>query len=61
MAGLVDAAMDHNGPGDPRSLVGDRDRRLLGRHAAEQLRDSRILVPADLRLLHDSHRTSYES
>jgi hypothetical protein len=39
MAGLVDAAVDHDGPGDPRGLVGDRDRRLLGRHAAKQLRD----------------------
>src|SRR5262245_14087600 len=25
MAGPVDAAMDHDGPGDPRGLVGDRD------------------------------------
>ena len=38
MPRLVDAAVDHDGPGDPRCLVGDRDRRLLGRHAAEQLR-----------------------
>src|SRR5262245_10192760 len=30
MAGLVDATVDHDGPGDPRGLVGDRDRRLLG-------------------------------
>jgi len=28
--------VDHDGPSDPRSLVGNRDRRLLGRHAAEQ-------------------------
>src|SRR5215467_15465783 len=33
IAGLVDAAVDHDGPGDPRGLVGDRNRRLLGRHA----------------------------
>ena len=39
MAGLVDAAMDHDGPGDPRGLIGDRDRRLFFRHTAEQLRD----------------------
>ena len=39
MAGLVDAAVDDDGPGDPRGLVGDRDCRLLGRHAAKQLRD----------------------
>src|SRR5262249_34855893 len=37
MAGLVDAAVDHDGPGDARHLVGDRDRRLLLRHAAQQL------------------------
>ena len=44
MAGLVDAAMDHDGPGDPRRFIGDRDRRLLGRRAAEQLRDPRMFV-----------------
>jgi hypothetical protein len=55
MAGLVDAAIDHDGPGDPRGLVGDRDRRLLFRHAAEQLRDPGILVGADLRLAHLRH------
>src|SRR6516225_10681029 len=48
MPGLVDAAVDHDGPGDPRGLVGDRDRRLLGRHAAEQLRDPGMLVRAFL-------------
>ena len=36
--------------------VGDRDRRLLGRHAAEQLRDPGIPVRADLRQAHDGHR-----
>src|SRR5215475_9998059 len=35
MAGLVDAAVHHEGPGDPRGLVGNRDCRLLGRHAGE--------------------------
>src|SRR5215467_993642 len=55
MAGLVDAAVDHDGPGDPRGLVGDRDRRLLGRHAAEQLRDPRMFVRASLRLAHNGH------
>src|SRR5262245_32641658 len=60
MAGLIDAAVDHDGPGDPRGLVGDSDRRLLGRHAAEQLRDPGILVWADLRLLHDGHRAGDE-
>src|SRR5215475_14106094 len=39
MASLVDAAVDHDGPGDPCGLIGDGDRCLLGRHAAEQLRD----------------------
>ena len=29
MAGLVDAAVDHDGPSNPRGLVGDRNRRLL--------------------------------
>jgi hypothetical protein len=41
-------------------LLGDRDPRLLGRHAAEQLRDPGILVRADLRLLHDGHRAGDE-
>jgi hypothetical protein len=31
MAGLVDAAVDHDGPSDPRGLVGDRNRRQSGR------------------------------
>src|SRR6516165_7473663 len=56
MAGLVDAAVDHDGPGDPRGLVGDRDRRLLGRHAGEQLRDPGMLVRAFLRLAYNGHR-----
>jgi hypothetical protein len=56
MAGLPDAAVDHDGPGDPRGLVGDRDRRLLGRHAPEQLRDPGMPFRADLRLLHNGHR-----
>ena len=51
--GLVDATMDHDGPGHPRGLLGDRDRRLLGRHAAEQLRDPRSFVRASLCLAHD--------
>jgi len=34
-----------------RDLIGDRDRRLLGRHAAEQLRDPGMLVRVFLRLL----------
>src|SRR5215467_9163218 len=55
MASLVDAAVDHDGPGDPRGLIGDRDRRLLGRHAAEQLRHPGMLVRAFLRLAHDGH------
>src|SRR5262245_19135762 len=55
MAGLVDAAMDHDGPGDPCGLIGDGDRRLLGRHAAEQLRDPGVLVRAFLRLAHNGH------
>src|SRR5262245_2294107 len=56
MAGLVDPAVNHDGPGDPRGLVGDRDRRLLGRHAPEQLRDPGVLIRANLRLLHNGHR-----
>src|SRR5215468_10080750 len=60
MAGLVDAPVDHDGPGDPRGLVGDSDRRLLGRHAAKQLRHPGILVRADLCLLHDGHRAGDE-
>src|SRR6516165_10023673 len=46
MASLIDATVDHEDPGDPRGLVGNRDRRLLGRHAAEQLRDPGMLVRA---------------
>src|SRR5215470_4181059 len=60
MAGLVDAAVDHDGPGDPRGLIGDRNRRLLGRHAAEQLRDPGMLVRASLRLAYDGHRAVNE-
>jgi hypothetical protein len=60
MAGLVDAAVDHDGPGDPRGLIGDRDRRLLGRHAAKQLRDPGMLVRAFLRLAHNGHRAVNE-
>jgi hypothetical protein len=55
MAGLVAAAFDHDGPGGPRGLVGDRDHRLLGRHAPEQLHHPGVLVRPDLRLLHDGH------
>jgi hypothetical protein len=39
-----------------RSLVGDRNRRLLFRHAAQQLRDPGMLVRVDFRLAHDGHR-----
>src|SRR4029077_8148619 len=60
VAGLVDAAVDHDGPGDPRGLIGDRNRRLLGRHAAEQLRDPGMLVRAFLRLLYNGHRAVNE-
>jgi hypothetical protein len=60
MAGLVDAAVDYDGPGDARGLVGDRNRRLLGRHAAEQLCDPGMLVRLDLRLTHDGHRAGDE-
>jgi hypothetical protein len=60
MPRLVDAAVDHDGPGDPRCLVGDRDRRLLGRHAAEQLRDPGMLIRAFLRLAHNGHRAGDE-
>src|SRR5262245_19296766 len=56
IAGVVDAAVDHDGPGHPCGLIGDRDRRLLGRHSPEQLRDPGMLVRADLRLAHDGHR-----
>src|SRR5262245_25603064 len=56
MAGLVDAAVDHEGPGDPCGLVGDRDCRLLGRHATEQLCDPGIPIRPDLCLAHDGHR-----
>src|SRR6516165_1386296 len=56
MASLIDATVDHEDPGDPRGLVGNRDRRLLGRHAAEQLRDPGMLVRAFLRLTHNGHR-----
>src|SRR5262245_29234401 len=59
MAGLVDA-VDHDRPGDPRGLVGNRDCRLLGRHAGEQLRDPGILIRAFLRLLHNGHRAVNE-
>ena len=59
MAGLVDATAHHEDPGDP-SLIGDRDRRLLGRHAAEQLRDPGMLVRAFLRLAHNGHRAVNE-
>jgi hypothetical protein len=45
---------------DPRGFIGDRDRRLLGRHAAEQLRDPGMLVRAFLRLLHNGHRAVNE-
>src|SRR5215472_15641609 len=37
-----------------------RDRRLLGRHAAEQLRDPGMLVRAFLRLAHNGHRAGDE-
>jgi hypothetical protein len=53
MAGLVDAAVDHDGPGEAGGLVSNRDRRLLWRHWAEQLRDPGMLIRADLRLAHD--------
>ena len=57
MAGLVGAAFDHDGPCDARGLVvGDGDRRLLGRHAAEQLRHPGMLVRPELGLPHDCHR-----
>src|SRR5262245_29316207 len=61
MAGLVDATVDHDGPGDPCGLIGDCDRRLLGRHAAEQLRDPGMLVGAFLRLAYNSHRAVNEN
>ena len=60
MPGLVDAAVDHEGPGDPRRLIRDRDRRLLGRHAAEQLRHPGMLIRAFLRLPHNGHRAVNE-
>ena len=60
MGGIVDAAVDHDGPSDARGLVGDRNRRLLFRHAGEQLRDRGTLVRADLRLAHDRHRAGDE-
>src|SRR5215475_10097014 len=48
MTRLVDAAVDHDCPRDPRGLVGDGYRCLLLRHATEQLRDPGMLVRADL-------------
>src|SRR5262249_16317800 len=56
MAGLVDAAVNHDPPGDPRRLVGDRDRGWVGRQAAEELRDPGMPIRADVRLLHNGHR-----
>ena len=58
MACLADTAVDHDG--HPRGLIGDRDRRLLGRHAAEQLRDPGRFVGAFLRLAYDGHRVVNE-
>jgi hypothetical protein len=60
MASLVDATAHHEDPGDPRGLIGNRDRRLLGGHAAEQLGDLGRLVRAFLRLAHNGHRTVNE-
>jgi hypothetical protein len=61
MAGLVDTTSDHDNPGDPRAvLLAIAIARLLRRHAAEQLRDPRMLVRADLRLAHDGHRAVNE-